>query len=148
MDAALSAPRSVFRRQTRQRALTGLGLALLLAAAALYALGRGSYPLTPGQVLSALAAGPWGSDTAAHVVWSVRLPRLLAALLAGMGLGVAGAAMQSVLRNPLASPLTLGVSQGAAFGATCAIVLAGGLGTAWRARAASPICPSSPGRSP
>ncbi|EXJ14106.1 FecCD family ABC transporter permease [Imhoffiella purpurea] len=126
MDAAvLSAPRAAFRRQTARRLLTGLSLTLLLAALAVYALGQGSYPLAPGQVLAALSAGPDAVDAAAHVVWSIRLPRLLAAVLAGMSLGLAGAVMQSVLRNPLASPMTLGVSQGAAFGATCAIVLLG-----------------------
>ena len=126
MDAdVLSAPRAVFRRQTSKRLLTGVALAILLAALVVYALGQGSYPLTPAQVLAALAGGPTAADSSAHVIWSIRLPRLLAAVLAGMSLALAGAVMQSVLRNPLASPMTLGVSQGAAFGATCAIVLLG-----------------------
>ncbi len=76
-------------------------------------------------MLSALAAGPAADDAAAHVLWSIRLPRLLGVLLAGASLATAGVVMQTVLRNPLASPLTLGVSQGAALGATCAIVLLG-----------------------
>jgi len=50
---------------------------------------------------------------------------VLAALLAGACLGMAGAAMQNVLRNPLASPFTLGISQGAVFGAVFAIIVLG-----------------------
>lgn len=126
MEAAVLSPaRAVYRRQTLRRLAVGAGLLALLLLLALYALSRGSYPLTPGQVLEALTAGPNAAGPAAHVIWSIRLPRLLAALLAGMGLALAGAVMQTVLRNPLASPLTLGISQGAAFGATCAIIFLG-----------------------
>ncbi|MBG9328153.1 iron chelate uptake ABC transporter family permease subunit [Corynebacterium belfantii] len=53
---------------------------------------------------------------------NVRLPRALAALLAGVALAVVGATMQAVLRNPLASSSTVGVSQGAAFGAAISVV--------------------------
>ncbi len=56
------------------------------------------------------------------VVFDVRLPRILAAVLVGGALAVAGAVFQSVLLNPLADPYTLGVSSGAAFGASLAIV--------------------------
>lgn len=113
------------RRERRRRLAVAVLIAALLAAVGVHALGHGAYPLSVPEVLRALAAGPTGPETAAHVIWSIRLPRLLAAVLAGMGLAAAGAAMQSVLHNPLASPLTLGVSQGAALGATCAIVLLG-----------------------
>lgn len=51
------------------------------------------------------------------VVWDIRLPRVLLALLVGATLGMAGAAMQGLLRNPLAEPGILGVSSGAALGA-------------------------------
>ena len=51
------------------------------------------------------------------VVQNNRLPRILTAILAGGGLGLAGCVLQAVLRNPLASSSTLGVSQGATFGA-------------------------------
>jgi iron complex transport system permease protein len=61
------------------------------------------------------------------IVLNVRLPRILMANLAGFGLGIAGAAMQSVLKNPLASPYTLGISAGAGFGAALAIVLGVGV---------------------
>ena len=62
-----------------------------------------------------------------HVVWNLRLPRILIAIIAGAGLAVAGAAMQSTLKNPLADPYTTGISSGAAFGATIAICYGTGI---------------------
>lgn len=55
------------------------------------------------------------------VVHNIRLPRILAALIIGCALAVAGTVMQCVLKNPLASPYTLGISNAAAFGAAIAI---------------------------
>lgn len=60
------------------------------------------------------------------IIWDVRLPQALMALLVGAALSLAGAEMQTILNNPLASPFTLGVSSAASFGAALAIVL--GLG--------------------
>ncbi len=57
------------------------------------------------------------------IVFTVRLPRIATGLVAGMSLGVAGAAMQSMLKNPLADPYTTGISSGASFGATLAIAM-------------------------
>lgn len=127
MDAALalSLPLRQRRRQAAQQWLVGVALLAALALLAVYALGKGSYPLSAAQVISALAVGPGAGDAAGHVLWSIRLPRLLGAVLAGVSLATAGVVMQTVLRNPLASPLTLGISQGAALGATCGIVLLG-----------------------
>ncbi|MEA1865831.1 MAG: iron ABC transporter permease, partial [Euryarchaeota archaeon] len=60
-------------------------------------------------------------------VWNLRLPRIFLGILAGIGLGLAGAVMQAILRNPLASPYTLGISSGAGFGASLAILSGAGL---------------------
>src|SRR3546814_18805862 len=49
-----------------------------------------------------------GNPIAASIIWQIRLPQALMALLAGAALGLAGAEMQTVLNNPLASPFTLG----------------------------------------
>ncbi|MEA1968124.1 MAG: iron ABC transporter permease [Thermodesulfobacteriota bacterium] len=59
------------------------------------------------------------------IIWNIRLPQALTALVAGAGLGVAGAVMQSVLRNPLGSPFTLGISHAAAFGAALSVMILG-----------------------
>lgn len=64
-----------------------------------------------------------------HVIWDLRLPPIIIAIVAGIGLAVSGAAMQSTLRNPLADPYTTGISSGAAFGATIAIIYGGGVAT-------------------
>ena len=61
-------------------------------------------------------------DTQRQTVWNLRLPRILAAILAGWALSNAGLLMQGVFQNPLVSPYTLGVSNGASFGAAIAIL--------------------------
>jgi iron complex transport system permease protein len=67
------------------------------------------------------------SGKAERVIWNIRLPRVCLGILAGVGLGLAGAAMQGILRNPLASPYTLGISSASGFGAAVAITLGSGL---------------------
>ena len=57
------------------------------------------------------------------IVWNIRLPRILVALLVGSGLAVSGAVFQSLLMNPLADSYTIGVSSGAALGAVLAIYI-------------------------
>lgn len=66
-------------------------------------------------------------DLKDHVVWNLRLPRIAIGIVAGIGLAVAGTAMQSTLRNPLADPYTTGISSGACFGATLAICFGSGV---------------------
>lgn len=68
-----------------------------------------------------LFVSPDGLD--AIVVWNIRMPRILMAILAGAGLGTAGALMQGILKNPLGDPFILGVSSGASFGAALALIL-------------------------
>ncbi len=58
-----------------------------------------------------------------NVVWEQRLPRVITAILVGIGLAAAGAAMQSMMKNPLADPYTTGISSGALFGATLAMTV-------------------------
>jgi iron complex transport system permease protein len=59
------------------------------------------------------------------IIWNIRVPQALTAVVAGAGLAVAGAAMQSILRNPLGSPFTLGISNAGAFGAALSVILLG-----------------------
>lgn len=65
------------------------------------------------------------SDRLDVVVFSIRLPQVLSAVIAGAGLSIAGVVMQAVLGNPLASPYTLGISQAAAFGAAFSVMVMG-----------------------
>ena len=73
----------------------------------------GSFPLSLEEVLS-------GDGAAATVLWKLRLPRVLLALLTGGALAITGAAFQTLFGNPLAEPYTLGVASGAALGAVLA----------------------------
>ncbi len=98
----------------------GAVVAALLTAAILYAIAVGSYRLTVAEVVNILLMRDLDS-TAHHVIWNIRLPRILTAIISGAGLSIAGAAMQSILRNPLGSPFTLGISSAAAFGAAVAL---------------------------
>jgi iron complex transport system permease protein len=77
---------------------------------------------------------PWqyagrDADLAHLILWELRAPRLLLAILVGGALGLAGAVLQGLTRNPLAEPGLLGVSSGAALGAVIAIY--SGLGAVW-----------------
>jgi iron complex transport system permease protein len=94
----------------------------------LIAFSVGRYPVAAGDLLTLLWAkltgGAHGLDTAAEtVVWKIRGPRVVAAVLIGAALAAAGAAYQNMFRNPLVSPDILGVSAGAAVGAVLGIFL-------------------------
>jgi iron complex transport system permease protein len=112
----------------RARVVTAV-LFLAAAVVAVFALaGGGDVPLAPADVLRALLdPGAATADPATHfVVWELRLPRVVTALLAGAALALSGAVFQALLRNPLGSPDVIGFTQGAATGALTAIVLLGG----------------------
>ena len=94
----------------------------LLFLAVLTGLGAGPFPLSPAEVARLIVAGPSAGGDATIVVWSLRLPRVLAGLLVGAALSGAGAAYQGMFRNPLVSPDILGVSAGAGLGAAVAIL--------------------------
>ncbi len=96
-------------------------LAVLCVIVALVSLGMGAYKMSIGQVLTAIIE--WTGSVDNVVIWRIRLPRILAALLVGSSLAVAGTVMQCILKNPLASPYTLGISSAAAFGAAIAIAV-------------------------
>ncbi len=87
----------------------GIGAVLLLALLAAVGLGPSHIPLS--------------ELTRSSIVWDLRVPRALLALLVGGSLGVAGASLQSLVRNPLADPFLLGLSGGAGLGAVLAIAL-------------------------
>jgi len=71
------------------------------------------------------AGVPFAESVNLQILFMHRLPRTLAAALAGAGLAVAGCAFQALLRNPLATPYTLGVASAGALGAWIAVILVG-----------------------
>lgn len=97
-------------------------LALALGLAVSLSLGAAGVPL---HAVVKTVAGVSVSKRFDVIVWNIRMPQALAAVVAGAGLSVAGAAMQSILRNPLGSPFTLGISQAAAFGAAFSVMVLG-----------------------
>ncbi|MEM8634983.1 MAG: iron ABC transporter permease [Pseudomonadota bacterium] len=94
--------------------ITGLAVACVLAIFAACLLGP--TPLPASRVIAAFFGGAETGDRL--VIWSIRLPRALAAFLVGAALGLSGAALQGLLRNPLAEPGVLGVSATASLSAT------------------------------
>jgi len=99
--------------------------ALLVLIVTAFSVGR--YPVSPGEIANLiyakLAGGAQTPSSVETVVFQVRGPRVLAALLVGAALAAAGSAYQGMFRNPLVSPDILGVSTGAALGAVLGIFL-------------------------
>ncbi|GIV02880.1 MAG: corrinoid ABC transporter permease [Fimbriimonadales bacterium] len=119
-----------------------------VAALALHVLvGSGLFSLR--QVIEGFQAGPPGlaSSPEQIVVWSLRLPRAVAAFVTGAALATSGAALQALFRNPLAEPYILGISSGAAVGGVLSALLgveavAGIHGTFLMAFATAVLCMS------
>lgn len=106
----------------------GFMLLILTVVAAVVSLAVGRYPVPLADVvrilLSRIVPIPHGWPAIENtVVMQIRFPRILAALLVGGGLAIAGASFQGLFRNPLVSPDILGVSSGASVGAALAILL-------------------------
>ncbi len=98
--------------------LTVLAVVLLAG----YAMTVGDYQLSPGQVLAALT-GRSDDPAATWFVQELRAPRVVAAIVVGAALGVAGALFQGLTGNPLGSPDILGFTTGAATGALIQIIV-------------------------
>lgn len=112
-----------YKKYTKRKSLVILILISLVIFLSIISINAGSAKIDLHEVLLAFLAK--GNDISQIVIWEIRLPRIVAGIIVGIGLAVAGAVMQNNLRNPLASPSTLGISNAAAFGANVAIVLLG-----------------------
>lgn len=117
-------------------------LTLLLVGSFLLGVGIGAVRIAPQQVVAIIANHVAGveldvayTEQQDAVVWAIRLPRVILAMLVGAGLAVSGAALQGLFRNPLADPGLIGVSSGASLGA----VLVLGLGVTWLGVATTPL---------
>ena len=101
-----------------------MGGLLLLFIMLIYSISVGAVTIPPYEVLQTLM-GQSVSTKWDSIIWNIRLPQSLAAIVAGAGLSVAGVVMQSILRNPLGSPFTLGISNAGAFGAAVSVIILG-----------------------
>ena len=107
-----------------------LSLFILLILFFIISFGLGRYGISPAQVIQIFLSKifpitPTWPDIMETVIFEIRLPRILAAILIGAALATAGASFQGLFRNPLVSPQILGVTSGAGFGAALAIVISG-----------------------
>lgn len=108
-----------------------IGSVILTVLLMLFAVTTGAAQLSVGDAAGILLARLTGKDptamgytlAASEIVWSIRLPRVLAAVLCGCALAVSGAVFQSLLLSPLADAYTMGSSSGAAFGAVLGLYL-------------------------
>ena len=94
--------------------VSALCLLLLLVALSLT---QGAYPIEFSQVVGCLFSSEQCSDIDAQIVWQLRFPRAVMAMLVGAGLAIAGTLLQSATRNPLADPYLFGTASGASLGA-------------------------------
>lgn len=114
------------KRERRRRLILAALLGLLLILGLLSVL-WGRYAISLPQLFGILVSRAIPTEAswpamAENIVWYVRLPRILLAILVGAALSVSGASYQSIFRNPMAAPDVLGASTGSAFGAALAIV--------------------------
>ena len=113
--------------EKRNRRNTAIIIAMLVAVilVGIACLFVGSSNMTMGDGIRGLLGK--GTDAQNRIIRHIRLPRVLAAVIAGAGLSVAGLVMQTTLNNAMAAPSTLGVSNAAVFGANLSIIaFAGG----------------------
>ncbi len=114
-----------YRDRRRRKATVIIILVIALVALAFICLFIGSSNMSISECFAALAKK--GAAINTRILWNIRIPRVLAAIIAGAGLSVSGLVMQTTLNNSMASPSTLGVSNAAVFGANLSIIaFAGG----------------------
>ncbi|MGV6871486.1 FecCD family ABC transporter permease [Pseudochelatococcus sp. B33] len=111
-----------YRRFVAARVALLVGLAVALGFSFLADVATGTSNLAAADILRGLVDSSTLTRSQAVILWDVRLPYAVMAVLVGAALGLAGAEMQTVLNNALASPFTLGVSAAAMLGASVVIV--------------------------
>ena len=115
--------RQIYRQVTRRKYLVMSSLAALLAFTLILDISLGPARLSLWEVVSTIVRPGSAEVESRVIVWDIRMPMALMAVVVGAALAIAGAEMQTILNNPLASPFTLGISAAAGFGAALALVL-------------------------
>lgn len=106
-------------------------MVLIVVAGIVISVFLGQFEISPSQLWGILVSQfrdvePFWTSQQEHILWNVRLPRILTACLVGTALSCAGCVYQGVFENPMAAPDFLGASSGAALGAALAIILGAG----------------------
>lgn len=118
----VSKPEQDYRARIVKQCLLLLVMFTVLLISLLADIATGPATLGLGDIINGLFNSDELSTADSVIIWDIRLPYALMAVVVGFSLGLAGAEMQTTLNNPLASPFTLGVSAAAVFGASLAIV--------------------------
>jgi len=122
---------TILQKKYYKARITGIILIVVLLMTIFISIGMGKADIGVIEIIK-IAAGKLTSNSSlfaginegqVSIIWNIRFPRILTAVIVGTGLAVSGAIFQSLLMNPLADSYTMGVSSGAAFGATVAIYL-------------------------
>nr|WP_201862884.1 iron ABC transporter permease [Microvirga soli] len=119
---AMAKGRGAYRVLVQRKKLVLLVLAVVLVLSVIADLGLGPARYSMREVVLALLGSPEVTEQVSVVIWDIRMPVALMAVVVGAALSAAGAQMQTILNNPLASPFTLGISAAASFGASVALV--------------------------
>lgn len=117
-----AAARSLYHRITYRKALILAAMTIGLVLSVLVDVSYGPSGLGLQGVVATIFSPESALPVHRVIVWDIRLPMALMAVVVGVSLSVAGAEMQTILNNPLASPFTLGISAAASFGAALALV--------------------------
>lgn len=113
---------SQYRRSVSWKVLILALVSVIVATSFIFDVASGPAALSWFQVLSGLTQPEEVEAATRVIIWDVRLPQALMAIVVGACLGLAGAEMQTALNNPLASPFTLGIGAAATLGASLVIV--------------------------
>ncbi len=118
---------AAYSRLSRRRGAILLGLLIALVASTVLDVVSGPSRMSAADSVRTIFM-PWNSTVIEHaIIWDIRLPMAVMALVVGASLAVAGVQMQTILNNPLAEPFTLGIAAAASFGAATAIVFGVGV---------------------
>ena len=122
-DQTTATGKRIYQQITGRKYLVMASLALALLFTLVLDISLGPARLGLWEVASTILMPNSAPITTHVIVWDIRMPIAIMAVLVGAALSVAGAEMQTILNNPLASPFTLGISAAAGFGAALALVL-------------------------
>lgn len=121
--------KTAYHKHRKRKVLVILSFFIAVIVAAVISAGLGSVSIPFNEVMDVLFSRifPWfhikpESTMVQYIILNLRLPRIILAIVAGVGLAASGATMQGTLRNPLVSSYTLGISAAAGFGAALAII--------------------------
>ena len=114
-------------QKTIRYLISFLSLTVLLCALFLWNMNSGSVDLNALEIVEIITNGP-NDGTSSNIIWNIRLPRILAAIILGGALSVSGFLLQTFFANPIAGPFVLGISSGAKLVVSLVMIFLLGMG--------------------